>query len=39
MANTVDSHETAHLELSHLDLQCLHILQLLCLALYGLIKK
>ena len=36
MANTVDPDETAHYEPSHLDLQCLQIQQLLCLALYGL---
>ena len=37
MANTVDPDETAHYELSHLDLQCLQIQLLLCLALYRLI--
>ena len=36
MANTVDSDETAHYEPSHLDLQCLQIQLLLCLALYRL---
>ena len=38
-ANTVDPDEMAHYEpshLSHLDLQCLQIQLLLCLALYGL---
>ena len=33
---TVDPDEMAHYELSHLDLQCLQIQLLLCLALYGL---
>ena len=32
-ANTVDPDETAHYEPSHLDLQCLQIQLLLCLAL------
>ena len=36
MANTVDPDETAQCEPSHLDLQCLQIQLLLCLALYGL---
>ena len=35
--NTVDPDETAHHEPSRLDLQCLRIQLLLCLALYGLI--
>ena len=35
-AYTVDPDETAHFEPSHLDLQCLQIQLLLCLALYGL---
>ena len=37
MANTVDPDETAHYEPSHLDLQCLQIQLLLCLALHRLI--
>ena len=36
MANTVDPDEIAHYEPSNLDLQCLQIQLLLCLALYGL---
>ena len=32
-ANTVDPDETAHNEPSHLDLQCLQILLLMCLAI------
>ena len=39
MANTVDPDETAHYEPSHLDLQCLQIQLLLCLALKGLKRK
>ena len=37
-SKTVDPDETAHYERSHLDLQCLQIQLLLCLALYGLTK-
>ena len=36
LEGTVDPDETAHYEPSHLDLQCLQIQLLLCLALYGL---
>ena len=36
-ANTVDPDEKTHYEPSHLDLQCLQIQLLLCLALEGLL--
>ena len=38
-ANTVDPDETAHYEPSHLDLQCLQIQLLLCLALLGVTSR